>query len=264
MIELRNVVKSFGDHVVLDRISFTVQEGESKVILGVSGSGKTLILKLILGLERPDSGEILIRGTDITKLNETALMDIRKEFGMVFQESALFDSMTVRENVGYRLYERPDAKEAEIDNLVLRLLGFVGLADAIDKRPSELSGGMRRRVGLARALVGDPRPSILLYDEPTAGLDPVTSHTIMELILNLRDIDHTTGLLVTHDLKVAWFFANARALLKADGAREVISVPPAEPPNLSFLILADGKIRFEGTQQQLLSTTDEYVLNFLG
>ncbi|MBI1748149.1 MAG: ATP-binding cassette domain-containing protein [Acidobacteria bacterium] len=264
MIELRNVVKTFGRQAVLTGISFTVRTGESKIILGVSGSGKSTILKLILGLGKPDSGEILIHGCDITKMKESELMEVRKEFGMIFQESALFDSMSVRENVGYRLYAQPHANSETVDAQVERLLEFVGLSDAIDKMPSELSGGMRRRVGLARALVGDPPPRVLLYDEPTAGLDPVTSHRIMELILSLRDIEGATGLLVTQDLKVAWFFANARIVAKPDGTREFMTVPPAPAPDLTYLLLSGGQIRFEGTQQELLTSKDAYVRDFIG
>ncbi len=178
MIEFKNVTKSFNDDVVLRNISFSMRRGETKIILGASGSGKSTILKLILGLIRPDSGEILVDGQDITKMSERELVQVRRKIGMVFQEGALFDSLSLRENVGYRLYEESGMPEEEIEIIVRRVLGFVGLEDAIDKMPSELSGGMKRRAGLARALVGSPK--IILYDEPTAGLDPITARSIVD------------------------------------------------------------------------------------
>ena len=168
MIEFRSVYKSFDDETVLKDVSFKIDRGETKIILGESGSGKSTILKLILGLIRPDSGQIVVDGHDITRMTERELVSIRRDIGMVFQEGALFDSLSVRENVGYRLAEE-GMDENEIEVEVLQLLGFVGLEDAIDKMPAELSGGMKRRVGIARALVGTPK--VVLYDEPTAGLD---------------------------------------------------------------------------------------------
>ena len=184
MIEFKNVTKSFNDDVVLRNISFSLRRGETKIILGASGSGKSTILKLILGLIRPDSGQILVEGQDITKMSERELVQVRRKIGMVFQEGALFDSLTLRENVGYRLDEESSMPEEEIEIIVRRVLGFVGLEDAIDKMPSELSGGMKRRAGLARALVGSPK--IILYDEPTAGLDPITARSIVDLMIKLR------------------------------------------------------------------------------
>src|SRR5512135_1141007 len=210
MIEFRNVTKSFEDEVVLRNVSFTIRRGETKIILGVSGSGKSTILKLILGLIRPDSGQIIFEDQDITRLSEQELVGVRKKIGMVFQEGALFDSLDVRENVGYRLYEDGRRDDAEIEQVVLRLLGFVGLEEAIDKMPAELSGGMKRRVGIARALVGTPR--VILYDEPTAGLDPITKRTIVELMIKLRDLEGVTSVFVTHDLLAAATIATEYAV----------------------------------------------------
>lgn len=260
MIEMIDVVKSFGDTVVLNGINLKVSTGETKIILGASGSGKSTLLKLILGLERPDSGKILIDGQDITRLDESDLMGIRQRFGMVFQESALFDSLTVRENVGYRLYEHSQNSPAEVEQAVRRMLGFVGLEDAIDKMPAELSGGMKRRVSLARALVGNPK--ILLYDEPTAGLDPVTSRTIIELLIKLRDLEGVTALLVTHDLKSVRVFANEYARVR-DGAVDIIRSDGVCLLNIKFVILHEGKVLFEGTQAELLGSTSEYVHRFI-
>src|SRR5881296_4095811 len=204
VVRFENVSMGFEDKTVLDEISFHLPRGETKAIFGVAGSGKSTILKLSLGLLKPDDGHIYVLGEDVTELSEEALFDLRRKIGMVFQESALFDSLTVRENVAYRLYEL-GVDEQEIDNRVRQVLGFVGLEEAIDKMPAELSGGMKRRVALARALIGEPE--IMLYDEPTAGLDPVTSKKINELIITLRDIKSVTGVFVTHRMRDAFTLA---------------------------------------------------------
>src|SRR5881296_3966641 len=203
-IVFEQVSIAFERKPVLDGISFHLAKGETKAIFGVAGSGKSTILKLSLGLLKPDDGHIYVLGEDVTELSEEALFDLRRKIGMVFQESALFDSLTVRENVAYRLYEL-GVDEQEIDNRVRQVLGFVGLEEAIDKMPAELSGGMKRRVALARALIGEPE--IMLYDEPTAGLDPVTSKKINELIITLRDIKSVTGVFVTHRMRDAFTLA---------------------------------------------------------
>jgi phospholipid/cholesterol/gamma-HCH transport system ATP-binding protein len=183
-IEFQDVCLAYDDKIVLDHIDLSVRRGECKIILGRSGGGKSTIIRLILGLLKPDSGRVLVDGEDITDYNEVEMMPIRQKIGMVFQEGALFDSISVYENVAYRLREQ-ERDEAEIDREVRRMLEFVDLADAVDKMPIELSGGMRRRVGIARALIGDP--SIVLFDEPTAGLDPPTARTMCELAIKLRD-----------------------------------------------------------------------------
>jgi phospholipid/cholesterol/gamma-HCH transport system ATP-binding protein len=262
ILEMKDVVKYYaGDKPVLDGVSFRVYRGETKIIIGASGSGKSTILKLIIGLDKPDEGQILVDGQDITGLNEQELVSVRQKIGMVFQESALFDSLTVRENVAYRLYEI-GVDEEEIDGKVRQSLGFVGLEDAIDKVPSELSGGMKRRVALARALISEP--AIMLYDEPTAGLDPVTSKKINELIIALRDIKSVTGVFVTHRMRDAFTLATEYAV---NGDKEIRFASEDNNflciANTRFLMLRDGKIIFEGPDELLRRSEDEYIKRFL-
>ncbi|PYS19338.1 MAG: organic solvent resistance ABC transporter ATP-binding protein [Acidobacteria bacterium] len=260
ILEMKNVVKYYGHTAVLNGISFSVFRGETKIIIGASGSGKSTILKLIMGLDKPDAGRIFVEGEDITKFNERQLVSVRQKIGMVFQESALFDSLTVRENVAYRLYEL-GVDEDEIDAKVRQSLGFVGLEEAIDKMPAELSGGMKRRVALARALIGEPE--IMLYDEPTAGLDPVTSKKINELIITLRDIKSVTGVFVTHRMRDAFTLATEYA---SNGGRQ-ISFHTEDNfvciANTRFLMLRDGTIIFEGPDEVLRRSKDEYIKRFL-
>ncbi len=262
MIEFRNVHMSFNDDIILKGVSFKIARGQTKIILGVSGSGKSTILKLILGLIRPDSGQILVGEEDVTRMKEPELVAVRKGIGMVFQEGALFDSLSVRENVGYRMYEEAKMSEEEIQDGVLRLLGFVGLEEAIDKMPSELSGGMKRRVGLARALMGSPK--VVLYDEPTAGLDPITKRTIVELMIKLRDLEGVTTVFVTHDLRAAGILASEYAVAEPDGRisfrRGGDSLCLA---NVHFLMLQDGAIGFEGTFEELKDSRDPYIQRFI-
>ncbi len=260
ILEMKNVVKYYGHTAVLNGISFSVFRGETKIIIGASGSGKSTILKLIMGLDKPDAGRIFVEGEDITKFNERQLVSVRQKIGMVFQESALFDSLPVRENVAYRLYEL-GVDEDEIDAKVRQSLGFVGLEEAIDKMPAELSGGMKRRVALARALIGEPE--IMLYDEPTAGLDPVTSKKINELIITLRDIKSVTGVFVTHRMRDAFTLATEYA---TNGGRQ-ISFHTEDNflciANTRFLMLRDGTIIFEGPDEVLRRSKDEYIKRFL-
>jgi phospholipid/cholesterol/gamma-HCH transport system ATP-binding protein len=261
MIEFRSVRKSFDEEDVLKDISFNIRRGETKIILGESGSGKSTILKLILGLIRPDSGQILIDGHDITQLMESELVSIRRDIGMVFQEGALFDSLSVRENVGYRLLEEGRLEEDEIEIAVLQLLGFVGLEDAIDKMPAELSGGMKRRVGIARALVGTPK--VVLYDEPTAGLDPITKRTIVELMIKLRDLEGVTSVFVTHDLQAAAIIASEYA--SAGDAGRIDFTSGGESLcllNVNFIMLQNGAICFEGSYQELMDSELPYIRKF--
>jgi phospholipid/cholesterol/gamma-HCH transport system ATP-binding protein len=259
-LELRNVAKSYGAKAVLDGISFKVRKGETKIIIGASGSGKSTILKLIMGLERPDTGEIFVEGHELTRLKERELVPIRQRVGMVFQESALFDSLNVRENVAYRLFDigtDPD----EIETRVRESLRFVGLEDAIDKFPSELSGGMKRRVALARALIG--QPEIMLYDEPTAGLDPITSRKINQLIIALRDLKDVTAVFVTHRMRDAFTLASEYAV---NGNGEVRFEREGDDrciANTRFLMLRDGKIIFEGPDEILRRSDDPYIQRFL-
>jgi phospholipid/cholesterol/gamma-HCH transport system ATP-binding protein len=262
MIEFRKVHKSFEDEYVLRDVSFTVERGETKIILGESGSGKSTILKLILGLIRPDSGRILIDGREISQMTEGDLVVIRRSIGMVFQEGALFDSLSVEENVGYRLSEEGRLDESEMRGQVLQLLGFVGLEEAIDKMPAELSGGMKRRVGIARALVGTPQ--IVLYDEPTAGLDPITKRTIVELIIKLRDLEGVTSIFVTHDLQAASIIATEYASAEGDG--RITFKSDGDFPgklNVNFIMLQNGLICFEGSHRELMQSQLPYVRKFV-
>ena len=262
MIEFRKVSKSFDEEVVLKDVSFLIRPGETRIILGASGSGKSTILKLILGLIRPDSGQILIQGRDITAMKEHDLVGVRGIIGMIFQEGALFDSLSVRENVGYRLSEEGRLSEEEIDAEVEQLLGFVGLEDAIDKMPGELSGGMKRRVGIARALVGTPK--IVLYDEPTAGLDPITKRAIVELMIKLRDKEGVTGVFVTHDLNAATTLATQYLVEDMHGG---IAFRPADEAadllSTSFIMLQNGSICFEGDYRRMMHSDLPYVRAFV-
>ena len=262
MIEFRNVSKSFEDDVILNNISFRIHRGETKVILGASGSGKSTILKLILGLIRPDSGQILIEGQDITRMSEQDLSEVRQKIGMVFQEGALFDSLSVKENVGYRLYESGKMDDEEIEQIVVRLLGFVGLEEALEKMPAELSGGMKRRVGIARALVGTPR--VILYDEPTAGLDPITKRTIVELMIKLRDVEGVTTVFVTHDLRSAGIMASEYA--EADPEGRIRFLKGGESlclVNVHFIMLDEGIISFEGRFADMMTSDIPYIRKFV-
>jgi phospholipid/cholesterol/gamma-HCH transport system ATP-binding protein len=260
VLELRNVTKSYGNHQVLDGVSFQLRRGETKIIIGASGSGKSTILKLIMGLEKPDSGEIFVNEEEVTHLSEREMVGIREHIGMVFQESALFDSLDVRANIAYRLTESGGNPE-QIDALVRKSLGFVGLEDAIDKMPSELSGGMKRRVALARALIS--QPEIMLYDEPTAGLDPITSRRINELIIALRDINNVTGIFVTHRMRDAFTLASQYA---TNGEGDVKFHREGQDfciANTRFLLLRNGKIMFEGPDELLRRSQDSYIQRFL-
>lgn len=261
VLELKDVVKYYsGDKPVLNGVSFRMFRGETRIIIGASGSGKSTILKLIMGLDKPDEGQIFVEGKDITGMSEEDLAEVRQKIGMVFQESALFDSLTVRENVAYRLYEM-GADEDEIDKKVRESLGFVGLEEAIDKMPSELSGGMKRRVALARALISEPQ--IMLYDEPTAGLDPITSKKINELIIALRDIKDVTGVFVTHRMRDAFTLATEYAMNGDNQIRFQTEDRFLCIANTRFLMLRDGKIVFEGPDELLRRSHDDYIKRFL-
>lgn len=259
-IIFEDVALAFGDNEVLRGISFHLPRAETKAIFGVAGSGKSLILKLAMGLIRPDSGRITVLGEDVTKMPEDELYELRGKIGMVFQESALFDSLTVRENVAYRLMEEHGVYDEEIDRRVREALRFVELEHTLDLNPAELSGGMRRRVAIARAII--TQPELLLYDSPTGGLDPVTSNTIIELIMKQRDVYHTSALLVTHRLQDAFTMATHQFDRQTN---RMVPLPPGmlcEAP-LSFLILRDGKVIFDGDIHQLAATQDEYIREYI-
>jgi phospholipid/cholesterol/gamma-HCH transport system ATP-binding protein len=260
-IEFRNVDLAFDDQVILDNISFTVRRGETKIVLGGSGSGKSTIINLILGLLKPDAGEILIDGEDVTGFDDQEMMRIRKNIGMVFQEGALFDSLSVYENVAYRLHEA-NVDEDEVEHEVVRMLQFVNLEDAIDKMPSELSGGMRRRVGIARALVGNP--SIVLFDEPTAGLDPPTARTICELAIKLRDLEDVSSIFVTHEMNNLEYLSSEYATLDREGGVHFeLEGDRLCLLNTEVIMLKQGDIIFSGKDEQLRQTEDPYIRRFL-
>jgi phospholipid/cholesterol/gamma-HCH transport system ATP-binding protein len=260
VIVFENVALSFAENDVLRGVSFRLARGETKALLGVAGAGKSLILKLALGLIRPDSGHIIVLGQDVTQMREKDLFELRGKIGMVFQESALFDSMTVRENVAYRLTEEHGIYDEDIDRRVREALRFVELEHTLDLDPAELSGGMRRRVAIARAII--TQPELLLYDSPTGGLDPVTSNTIIELIVKQRDVYKTSSLLVTHRLQDAFTMATHQFDKKTN---RMAPLPPGQHCDvpLSFLILRDGKVIFDGDLQALTHTQDEYIREYI-
>lgn len=260
-IEFRNVVLAFDERVILDNLSFKVMKGETKIILGGSGGGKSTIIKLVLGLLKPDSGQVLVDGEDVTEYSEEKMMSVRKKIGMVFQEGALFDSLSVYDNVAYRLHEQ-GVPEDEVEPEVRRMLRFVNLEDAIDKMPIELSGGMRRRVGIARALIGDPK--IVLFDEPTAGLDPPTARTICELAMKLRDLEDVSSIFVTHEMNNLHYICSEYAVVDDDG--KVVFEREGERLcliNSKVMMMRTGKIIFSGTDEALRRSEDPYIQKFL-
>jgi phospholipid/cholesterol/gamma-HCH transport system ATP-binding protein len=260
-LEFRDVHLSFDDKKILNGVSFTVRRGETKIILGRSGGGKSTTIRLVLGLLKPDSGQILVDGEDITHYTETEMMEIRHKMGMIFQEGALFDSLSVYDNVAYRLHEKGVAEE-EVETEVRRMLRFVDLEDAIDKMPDELSGGMRRRVGIARALVGDPK--IVMFDEPTAGLDPPTARTICELAIKLRDLEDVSSIFVTHEMKNLEYLCSEYARVNENG--EVIFEQEGEKLcliNTEIIMLREGEIIFSGSDEQLEANPDPFIRRFI-
>jgi phospholipid/cholesterol/gamma-HCH transport system ATP-binding protein len=260
-IEFRDVHLSFNEKKILNGMNFRVRRGETKIVLGRSGGGKSTIIRLLLGLIKPDSGEILVDGEDITQYSEVEMMPIRAKMGMVFQEGALFDSLSVYENVAYRLHEQ-NVDEDQVEFEVRRMLQFVDLEDAIEKMPSELSGGMRRRVGIARALVGDPK--IVLFDEPTAGLDPPTARTICELAIKLRDLEDVSSIFVTHEMQNLKYLCSEYATISGDG--ELIYEQEGEKLcliNTEIIMLNQGIVVFSGKDEQLQKVEDPYIRRFL-
>src|SRR5499426_2634848 len=259
-VVFEHVSLAFGDHEVLRDINFSVARGSMMMLLGASGAGKSVILKLILGLLRPDTGVIYVNGERIDNMSETQLLRVRTDIGMLFQESALFDSLTVAENVGYRLYEETDMPMDQVRARIEEVLGFIGVRDVIDRMPSALSGGQRRRVAIARAMAS--RPQLLLFDDPTTGLDPITASTVDDEIVKLRDLEHVTSIVVTHQIRDAYYVATHKAV-RTGGVTQVIPAGEAEGPYGSFMVLHDGRIYFEGTAAELLSSQDAYLKEFL-
>jgi phospholipid/cholesterol/gamma-HCH transport system ATP-binding protein len=261
VLEFRRVTVRFGAVVALDDVSLAVRRGETWVILGAAGSGKTVLLKTAMGLVKPDAGQVFVFGEEITAMREEELFRIRAEMGMLFQESALFDSLTIADNVAYPLRNQPGRSlaEGEIQARVVEALRFVELEDTLDKVPSQLSGGMRRRVGIARASVTNP--PLVMYDSPTAGLDPITANTIMAFIAKQRDLKHTTTLIVSHrfqdgELMANYVFDEATGSLR----RPAPGQSPAD--HTIFVVLNNGRIVFQGTQDELAQSVDPYVSKF--
>ena len=254
------VCLAFDDKVILRNVTFDVRAGHTKIFLGASGAGKSTILKLMLGLLKPDSGTIWVLGHRVDLMNEVELMGVRHHMGMVFQEGALFDSFSVGENVGYKLYEETRQPLAQVRERVEEVLGFVGLGEHIDKMPSDLSGGQRRRVAIARAMAA--KPTLLLYDEPTTGLDPMTSLTVDAEIIKLRDLENVTSVLVTHQLRDAFYIATHEATRRSGD----ITISPAAGQKLEqadFVMIRDGEVSFEGSAEELRASTDSYLQAFL-
>lgn len=250
---------SFGDNVVLREISFTLERGHTKLLLGASGSGKSTVLRLLTGLLRPDAGTITVNGERVDDKSEAELIDIRDDLGMVFQEGALFDSLTVAENVGYKLLD-DGVDEAQVWARVDEVLGFMGLEPFAERMPSELSGGQRRRVAIARAMAY--KPAILLYDEATTGLDPVTADAVNNEIIKLRDVEDVSSIVVTHQLRDAFRVATHEAV-REGGAIRIVPASVEKADEAEFIMLKDGVVHFEGNASELRATTDPYLRKFL-
>ena len=259
-IVLNHVSLAFDDKVVLKDVSFELLPGHTKVILGGSGSGKSTILKLILGLLKPDGGTITVNGKRVDTMSEQEMMAVRSDIGMVFQEGALFDSLSVEENVGYKLYEESSVPEAEAYRRVQEVLGFIGLEEYTERMPSELSGGQRRRVAIARAMAA--KPGILLYDEATTGLDPITAMTVDEEMIKLRDLEGVTSIIVTHQLRDAFFVATHEAV-RQNSHVEFTPADPQKADEAEFIMLKDGVVCFEGNATELRASKDPYIRQFL-
>jgi phospholipid/cholesterol/gamma-HCH transport system ATP-binding protein len=259
-VVFENVSLAFDEHVVLDGLNFTVPKGAMRILLGASGAGKSVVLKLILGLLRPDSGTICVNGQRVDNMPERDLLSLRADIGMLFQENALFDSLTVAENVGYRLYEETDMPIDEAHARVEEVLGFVGLAEYTTRMPSTLSGGQRRRVAIARAMAS--RPGLLLFDDPTTGLDPIIAATVNDEIVKLRDIERVTSIVVTHQIRDAFYIATHEAV-KHDGYMEVVDAGDEKAAGAEFMVLHGGRIEFQGHGAELLASGDAYLKEFL-
>jgi len=250
---------AFDDHVVLNEVSFVVPKERMTIMLGASGSGKSVALKLVLGLLRPDAGRILVDGHRVDQMSEQELLRVRAGVGMLFQESALFDSLTVAENVGYRLREEMRQSEEDVAARVQDVLGYVGLAEYGERATTELSGGQRRRVAIARAMAANP--SLLLLDDPTTGLDPITAITVNDEIVKLRDLQKVTSIVVTHQIRDAVYVATHEALRR--NGELTIAEADHDGGRVQFLVLRDGRIHFEGTREELLANPDRYLKEFL-
>ena len=260
-IEFHNVDFSYDEEKILAALSFELGRGEIKIILSGSGGGKSTILKLILGLIKPDAGQILIDGEEITHFDENEMQHVRDKIGMVFQEGALFDSLSVYDNVAYRLHERGVAEE-DVEGEVRSLLKFVGLEEAIEQRPDQLSGGMRKRLSIARALVGNPE--IVLFDEPTVALDPPTSASICDLIIQLRDLEGVSSIVVTHEMDVVKYLTSEYLTVTDQGKIEFKDEGRTLClTNTNILMLRKGRLIFNGSSEELLESEEPYILEFI-
>jgi phospholipid/cholesterol/gamma-HCH transport system ATP-binding protein len=261
VVVFEHVSLAFDDKVILKDVSFELCAGHTKIILGASGAGKSITLKILLGLLKPDRGEVWVNGRQVDKLTEEEMMEVRADLGMVFQEGALFDSLTVRENVGYKLYEETDMPIADVDRRVMEVLGFVSLGDFVNRMPSALSGGQRRRVAIARAMAA--KPKILLYDEATTGLDPITATTVNDEMIKLRDFEGVSSIIVTHQLRDAFWVAQHRAVRGAGGEVEIVPADTTKEREAEFVMIRDGLIVFEGDAAALKQSKDDYIKEFL-
>ncbi len=259
-VEFEHVSFGFDEQTVLNDVSFTIPRGTMTILLGESGVGKSVTLKLILGLLRPDDGVIRINGERVDTMREQDLFEIRADIGMVFQELALYDSLTVAENVGYRLSEEMRMPQEQVRARVQDVLGFIGLAEYIDRMPSELSGGQRRRVAIARAMA--PNPSLILFDDPTTGLDPIIAATVNDEIVKLRDLERHTSIFVTQQIRDAFYIATHHAI-RTEGRVEIVDTHDQAGSAVQFMLLRQGQIQFRGTASELMASQDEYLREFL-
>jgi phospholipid/cholesterol/gamma-HCH transport system ATP-binding protein len=259
-IVFEHVSLAFDDHVVLRDLTFTVPKGDMRILFGASGAGKSVILKLALGLLRPDEGTIVVNGFRVDQMSEHDLLKMRADIGMVFQENALFDSLSVAQNIAFRLTEERELTEEQIDARVDEVLGFVGLRDFADRMPASLSGGQRRRVGIARAMAS--KPKLLLFDDPITGLDPLIATTIDDEIVKLRDLEDVTTFVVTHQIRDAFYIAEHRAV-ESNGKVEVVKEDASKVAGVEFMVLQDGSITFQGTASELLAAKDPYLVEYL-
>jgi phospholipid/cholesterol/gamma-HCH transport system ATP-binding protein len=262
IIVFDQVKLAFDEKLILHDVSFTLKTGHTKIFLGASGAGKSTILRLILGLLKPDAGRIFVNGDRVDDMTEDQMMAVRADLGMVFQEGALFDSLTVRENVGYKLFEELNWPQADGTGRVSEVLGFIGLGEFIERMPTELSGGQRRRVAIARAMAA--RPRILLYDEPTTGLDPITAITVDQEIVKLRDLEGVSSIVVTHQLRDAFYVADHTAV-RTGGGIAFEKASPGKADEAEFILLRDGGIAFEGNAGELRAAakSDPHIGAFL-
>jgi phospholipid/cholesterol/gamma-HCH transport system ATP-binding protein len=259
-IVFENVSLAFDEHVVLKDLTFTVPKGDMRIMFGASGAGKSVILKLALGLLRPDAGAITVNGQRVEHMAERDLLRMRADIGMVFQENALFDSLTVEQNVGFRLSQEAELSEEEVDARIAVVLGFVGLTEFAERMPAALSGGQRRRVAIARAMASKPR--LLLFDDPITGLDPLIATTIDDEIVKLRDLEDVTTLVVTHQIRDAFYIAEHQAV-RNNGKVEVVKTDASRIKGVEFMVLHEGGITFQGSASELLGSRDPYLQEYL-